>query len=449
MKRRIRKENGMITIEATLTLSFFMFAIVTFLSIINLCIAQARISYAINVTAKEISQYSYLYSLTGLNNRQADIYQAGTKQVSDAKVGEILSNVNTVYNEIQNLGKTGEKTPQNVDDIMNAWDGVNGSLSNMQSAGNSAIEGIRNIAKDPKNLLFGIAKLGASEVFDVAKSKLIAAPLAKVMCERHLSNGEMGAEEYLSRLGVVPASNGSYLDGLDFSESMLFPNGSEEITINVRYDVKVIPLLPIKLKFHLNQTAVTLGWMAGNVSYKSLSKYTETDSLWTQATVRERSDLIRHQGIDDLTDQGYQQVKGMTDVQLYDPNNNEFVALFSMNPLWNEDPEHPITLDDLNEDALRMQIERLCGDISSTTDGEKKVYTRTTDENGQNTTHEYNCEGAKNKIVLTIPEDPGLREKMEEIIAAANTNGVTIELNCAYGCGASSNAGTQSEGGNE
>lgn len=75
--RKLKSESGSVTVEATISLSAFMFAIVTILTIINICIVQARVSYAINTTAKEISQYSYLYALTGLNDSQAGLEEAG------------------------------------------------------------------------------------------------------------------------------------------------------------------------------------------------------------------------------------------------------------------------------------------------------------------------------------------------------------------------------------
>lgn len=72
------KEKGAVAIEATLSLTFFMFLIVTLLSIVNLCIAQAKIGIALNQTAKEISQY--IYSLTGFNEIQKDMNAAVADQ---------------------------------------------------------------------------------------------------------------------------------------------------------------------------------------------------------------------------------------------------------------------------------------------------------------------------------------------------------------------------------
>ena len=70
MLKRIKSESGSVTIEATISLTAFMFAIVTLLTIVNICMIQARMSVAINTTAKELSQYSYLYSLTGFSARK-------------------------------------------------------------------------------------------------------------------------------------------------------------------------------------------------------------------------------------------------------------------------------------------------------------------------------------------------------------------------------------------
>mgnify|MGYP001276878161 CR=1 FL=1 len=125
-----------------------------------------------------------------------------------------------------------------------------GSADKIKDAGSSLKSTIEDIAKDPKQLMFGIAKMAASEGLNLAKSRLVAAPLSKVLCKKHLVSSKGGnVDDYLKHLGVVPNGNGSYIDGLDFSNSTLFPYGSNEITVDVSYDVKVIALLPMILNF--------------------------------------------------------------------------------------------------------------------------------------------------------------------------------------------------------
>lgn len=270
MLRRLKDENGMVTVEATISLSSFMFAIVTILSVVNICIVQARMSYALNTTAREISQYSYLYSLTGLNDSHSQVAQAGEAGTQD--ITKILADVNTVYNEIENLGNTGNQSIDNIDDILSAWDSAVGSAENIEAAGGSIKATIEDIAKDPKNLLFGIAKMAASETFDLAKSRLIAEPLAKAMIKKHLVSTKDGdVDQYLKALGVAPSGTGSYFESLDFSNSLLFPEGSSIIMISVSYQVKIIPLLPIDLTFDFTQTATTHGWLSGSDSYRTIS----------------------------------------------------------------------------------------------------------------------------------------------------------------------------------
>lgn len=448
--RKFKRESGSITIEATISLSAFMFAIVTVLTIVNICIVQARMSYAINMTAKEISQYSYLYSLTGLNDSQNAVYEAGQEDTKD--LTQILTDVNTVYNEIEGLGQTGNKTPENVEEILSAWDGVKGNLKNIEEAGSSLETSLSNIAKDPKNLLFGIAKLAANEGFDLVESRLIAAPLAKTMVQKHLVNSEDGdVNAYLKALGVVPSASGSYINGLDFSQSLLFPNGSSEIRISVEYDVKIIALLPIDFSFHFSQSAVTHGWLTGETSHTTAEDYQadeeaeetepgtlkENDSIWVKATVSERTSMIRHMVIKDMGDLGYKKTSGLTDVQLYSPTDNEFVMISSMNPLWSAPEEPPKTVADLDDAILKESLQKLCAKAASTTEPVTKATVKN-QTNGTTTKSEHDCTGATTKIVLVIPEDDGLKEKMESLLSEIETYGVTVELEPSFGKGAHS-----------
>ncbi len=441
MSRELKKENGSVTIEATIALTAFMFAIVTILTIVNICVVQARISYGLNTTAKEISQYSYLYSLTGLNKIQSDIYDEGVEGTKD--ISKMLSDINEVYTEIENLGQEAQQPPNDINGVLSKWDSVIESVQGIEGAGSSLYDTISDIAKDPKNLMFGIAKLALSKGFDLVKSRLIAAPLTKVMMKRHLVSTKGGdVESYLKSLGVIPAANGSYLDGLDFTKSSLFPEGSGVIRLNVSYDVKVIELLPIDFSFHFNQTAVTHGWPAGEQSFQSGSTFHQKNkTLWTKTTVEERASFIRHELIDEMVKgQGYAKTSGLTDVQLYNKDKKEFVMIASMNPLWSAPDDDPRTLDDLSDAALKDSIERLCGKMTSTTSRVDRVTLQGV--NGGT----VNCSDASDKLVLVIPEDKGLKEKIESIIAAANTKGVTIEVVPRYGNGATSTKVKKDEG---
>ena len=67
-------ENGVIIVEASIIVPLFIFFVITFLSLIDICMLQMRINIALNTAAKDISQYSYLYMMTGLNEEQEKLY---------------------------------------------------------------------------------------------------------------------------------------------------------------------------------------------------------------------------------------------------------------------------------------------------------------------------------------------------------------------------------------
>lgn len=436
MERKKSREAGVITIEATISLTSFMFVIVTILTIVNICIVQTRIGIAIHGVAKEISHYSYLYSLTGINGSHAAISDASeeTKKTIDGAV----DNVNTVFTEIQNLGKSaGEiENPEDVDAFLTQ---LESSYNNAANAGGALKETITDMASDPKKVAFGLLKIGANDGLNKAGS-MLAEFLAKALCQKNLVSQKGGdVDAYLSSLGVVPSANGSYLDGLDFSKSSLFKDGSNEIRINVSYGVKVIALLPIDFTFQFNQTAVTQGWLAGEDSYRTTQaalEATANNNIWNQGTTAERSDLIRHQGIAEMKEDGYKQTTGLTDVQLYNEQEKEFVAIYSMNPLYSPEGDETKTLDDINKDVIKEQIEYICGSMVSTTEGKTRVQVKTTKKDGSTEKKEYDCANASNKIVLVIPQDEGLDDLIESIIKESECRGVTIEIQKAYGNGA-------------
>ena len=430
MLKKFKSEKASITIEATISLTAFAFLIITLLSVVNICIAQAKIGMAINSAAKEISHYSYLYALTGLAESHANI--ASSAAETEADINEVLGDVNTVFTEMQNLGSDVKSNPSDISGILEDAKGLSSSSSNLKTS-------VENLAKDPKGVMFGLAQILANDGWNLAMSRLVAAPLSKVLVQKNLATTTDGdANAYLKFLGVVPDGKGSYIDGLDFSKSHLFVDGSNEIKINVSYDIKIIALLPIDFKFHFNQTAVTHGWLCGDATYRSTKELlasTDNNTIWTRGTITERSELIRRQGIDEYLKDGYVQTSNLTDVPLYSPTENQFVSIFSMNPMYSPEGEDTVTLNDLSQTAMANQITEWCGAINSSTSGKETVTTQQFVD-GKKQKVEENCKDATKKIVLVIPEDPGLKEKVEAAIKEANTNGVTIEVVPSYGNGA-------------
>lgn len=416
-------DSGAIVVEAIISLTSFVFAIVTVLTVVNICLIQARMAHAINTTASEISQYSYLYSLTGFNQAENEIYQAGKLDTQQAE--EILPQINTVYNEIENLAGSGLKSDDDIGTILSSWDDAAGSIDNIEQAGSKIYGEIQKIADDPKNLLFGIAKLASAEGFDLVKSRLIAAPLAKVFCKKHLVSEKGGdVEAFLSSCGVVPAANGSYLDGLDFRRSELFPYGTPVIKIRVEYDVKVIPLLPIKAEYHFCQTAITHGWLAGDVSFETTEKTEQRleksqSSIWITDDHATRNNYLTSLFRREFGSEGYEQVTGKGNGELmYSDDLKELVKPVVINPF--DDYTSP--------EKIKQKIEQGCASVKSTAEQNKTFDTKRTSSDGSTVRKKYESENTSSRLVIIIPDDAEAKETVEKIVSECETHGVTVEI---------------------
>lgn len=260
-----RSEDGAIIIEATMSLTIFMFFIVTVLTIVNICYVQSKMGIAINETAKELSQYSYLYGLTGLNERQQALAEQG--QAANESMTEIIDGVGGLMDAVEDTKKEVVSGYQNAasgnfstEQLTQLGQNISQNIKSGNESIQSVEEKLRDIAEDPVGFIKSLAALFGNGAIDKAKSHLIAAPVAKLMSKRHFKSAADGDSEiFLKGLGIVPKGD-SYIDGINFTKSELFPSGQNDIKIVAIYRAKVIPLLPIDMEFTFCQTAETKGW---------------------------------------------------------------------------------------------------------------------------------------------------------------------------------------------
>ena len=250
MQRLFKKsngENGAVTVEATIALTSFLFMFIMIYSIVTCCRAQAQIQVAINATAKEISQYSYIYGLTGLDRSLANFEQSADQ--SEDKLNTTIGNVAQVFEGIDSIGGTASSMDFDLESMYESWSQISEDLDKTGEGVNAVKQSIEEMSKNPKQLLLGMARLIGSKVLDEAKSRLIAEPVSRALVQKHLkrSNSDT-AEACCASLGIVPGTyfgKESYFNGIDFSHSTLFPDGTAEITIVAAYKIRLIQLLPI------------------------------------------------------------------------------------------------------------------------------------------------------------------------------------------------------------
>lgn len=184
--KKCRKQRGALTIEASISYSIFMMIVVTFLYIMRIVYAYGLIQHAVAQTAKELSMYSYLYQVTGMNDAYQDIKNStsGRKDQFNTDAGEIVK----LYENLQS-GNYGELE-------------YNGTLN-------------------PKDILKNIGSAMLSEASDEANTQLITL-VARPMMAGYIGadSSEQSADSRLQALRVVGG-----LNGIDLNSSSLFEDG--------------------------------------------------------------------------------------------------------------------------------------------------------------------------------------------------------------------------------
>ena len=242
-------ERGAVVVEGIISLTTFMFAIFTILSIVNICYIQARMMTALTSAAKEISQYSYFYYKFGIDELDAKM-AAGTEEsrkLADNTVTGVASLMDSLSGA-SNSFQTG--------DLEGMVNQIEGGVDNVDSLVNQYAD---RIADDPKGFILGMGKMMGNELKEKGKAILCQA-LAKAFMKKNLkaSPGD-DPDAFLKRYKVVGG-----LAGLDFEYTTFLQNGkSNLIQLVVTYKVKVIELLNIDYEYTFRHCIKTTAWGRG------------------------------------------------------------------------------------------------------------------------------------------------------------------------------------------
>lgn len=410
---RKEKERGAIVVEATISLSMFIFAVFTILSIVNICYIQAKMSIALNTAAKEISQYTYLYYKFNLDKAEADLNEQAkeSRDLADDTVGGI--------GELLSTFSEGEED-------LNEGD-FEGLMANIY-AGTKTVDSLVDeyaeaIGDDPKAFIAGMGKLAANEIKEEAKT-LLAQVMAKSLMRKNLKafDGDT-PENFLRRYHVVDG-----MKGLDFNYSSLMAYGtSNQIVLVVTYDVEVIKLLDIDFKFTFRQCAKTTAWGRG------ISQIEPEDSTPAEGTPDSTWDLgpaQRGKLIVSKEKANYPYEAAHSGYDAYDNSGgkNEFVTILSINT-------HDTTYQ--TSDAIRAKLNKAYTDMDSTVEYLSDPF-EVKDKSNVKQEVVSKPDTRTYRVVLVVPEDAS-----DEVVNKAKTDflnshkesgeTIVVEIKKAYG----------------
>jgi len=267
-------ERGSVSIEASISLTTFLFMFIMIYCIIDICICQAKISTSLHNAAKEMSQYCYLYGLTGLEEGFSAIEDSGAGSV--ATINDVGDKLSTTYSSIQKLASDGEDffKSDSPDAAQSAWDNIIQSGKEAKDSatvlGSTLGDNLEKFSENPKDVMMGFVRAFASSAKDELISEYVLPPLVRALMKKNLkttSNKDENVNVFLHRYGVMKENSPSYLKALNLTCSKLQLKEKPEkqyISLCCYYKAQMIPFLPVDKQFTIAVSAVTKPWMHGD-----------------------------------------------------------------------------------------------------------------------------------------------------------------------------------------
>ena len=402
----MRKEKGAIVVEATISLTAFMFAIFMILSIVNICFIQAKISVALNTAAKELSQYSYLYYALGANNLESE-FNNGTEDSKQLAM-DTIDGVGTMMDSLANAGASVE-----TGDFETMMSEIETGKTTAESLITQYADGLKN---DPKGFILGMGKMATNELKEEAKTAL-AQILARVFMEKNLkASPEDDPDAYLRNYGVVDG-----MDGLDFNYTTFLAYGnSNEIQLVVTYDVRVMQLLNLDFKFTIRQCSKTTAWGNGiSKMNPEQNQATETgENLWDLGINPRGTKIVENEK------KKYAYTDTNHGFDAYNPADNEFVTIVSTDTSTKSRSTAKGIKDFLN--ASYRDMTQKVDNLGETI--------QVTDQSGNKVDFTSNPESRRYEIVLVVPDNAPMDVVTEGVNQFKESNpGVNVIVRKGYG----------------
>ncbi len=240
-KKTGKQEEGAVVIEATLSLTAFMFLIIIILSIVNICILQQKIGLALNMSAKEIAQYAYIYSMSGVNGIQADNYEGAKEAREDIET--VVTGISDMHGSLMALTGGNASLGDTYQKISGTAEEIGDTISDAAQSGHMWV--------------ISFLRLVGNEAAEAGKGQ-ICGSIAKGLVQKNLVNYDgVSADEFLRWHGITEG-----IDGIHFSDSVFMRNGSSDIILVADYEVRVLALLDHDITLHFRQAAFTRAWEA-------------------------------------------------------------------------------------------------------------------------------------------------------------------------------------------
>lgn len=241
-----KNERGSYTIEACVSLVFFLLIIYFIFSQVSTLVMESTLQRAVNGMAKEISGFSYYLDRAGLIIEHDDDEMKSTTEImsSATKTTELISGL---YNDMNSDIQSGNINTSSVVKMAGQAKSIGESMSFFLDV---VSRNIGNLKEDVKN--------AGKYAVETAVEKIASNALANYYCDWKLDDYLPTDRESFCRINKV-------VDGFDFSHSQFMPSTqNNSVYIEVSCEVKSVLAIPGFEKKRIVKCSYAPLWVRSN-----------------------------------------------------------------------------------------------------------------------------------------------------------------------------------------
>lgn len=242
------KNDAVITVEATIAFTTFAILMLTILFLIRIVFVYELVQHQINMAAKEIASYSYIYSAVGAMEVDDNI-QSNTG-AAEGYINGNLENIVDGIDSIISFGSSAADTAgaDNIESFIESAKQTGNDYYAMREQFPDAADSFKTIVGDPKSLLKAMGSIFLGNAVGDIKT-YFGGEIVRAMMSSYLEDmNNAGGASYdpqtrLEKLGIEGGLSGIDFSGSSFNETV----DGQQHCIDIVACYKVKPISPISI----------------------------------------------------------------------------------------------------------------------------------------------------------------------------------------------------------
>lgn len=249
------KEKGAFAIDALLGITMFLASIMAIMMISLIIRTEAKMQYAIDQTAKELSSYYYLMSKMGINIGNS----------TEGKADDVNEMVDNVFSFMSESGDAvggidiSNSLSENIASV-NADD-----AKAMIASGEKLWNSLKTVGSNPQEQIKSVLSVISGTGLNTSISYIIATPLCRMIMPKYISSNYELTDKYLEQMGIEEGIEGINFHGSDF----LADGKSINIIAVYKINTKSLTFGMIDAELDICQSASTAAWKYDTEAMKS------------------------------------------------------------------------------------------------------------------------------------------------------------------------------------